>query len=104
MGEAVLVRGGVPVAGLDLVSERRGVGVRRASLADGPGKLCQALAVTRADDGVDLCRKRSRLWLCDDGVPVGGRDVERTPRIGVDSAREAADWPLRFAVVSRSDR
>jgi DNA-3-methyladenine glycosylase len=104
VGEAVLIRGGVPVAGLDLVIERRGAPVPRAALTDGPGKLCQALSITRADDGLDLYRRRSGLWLCDDGLKVSERDLSRTPRVGVRSAGGAAQWPLRFAVVNQSSR
>ncbi len=92
--EAVLVRGGVAVAGEELMLRRRGG--RRRSLADGPGKLCQALAITRDDDGVDLCAPASGLWLVDDGLRVPEEEVHRGPRVGVDYAGEAAAWPLRF--------
>jgi DNA-3-methyladenine glycosylase len=96
--EAVLVRGGTVEHGLDLVRARRGVKVASRSLADGPGKLCQAIAVTRADDGTDLCSTRSRLTIRDDGVRVGEERVRTLPRVGVDYAGEAARWPLRFVV------
>lgn len=95
-GEAVLLRGGVPIVGTPLVRARRGVSVADSSLCDGPGKLCQALAVTRDDDGHDLCGRRSRIYLVDDGVEVLEANVRRGPRIGVDYAGEAARWPLRF--------
>jgi len=93
--EAVLIRGGVPVAGLDLVRRRRGAGTPPARLSDGPGKLCQALAVDRGQDGADLCDSGSGIWFVDD--PEGAKPVIRAaPRIGVDYAGEAAAWPLRF--------
>ncbi len=95
-GEAVLLRGGIPVLGRELVRTRRGLGVGEKSLCDGPGKLCQALAIDRSDDGVDLCARGALLRVLDDGVrPVEG-SVLRTARIGVQSAGEAAGWPLRF--------
>jgi DNA-3-methyladenine glycosylase len=97
VGEAVLVRGGVPVAGLALIRRRRGAGVREASLCDGPGKLCQALAITRDEDGLDLCRPEAALRVCDDGLQVHEGSVQRLPRVGVGYAGEAAAWPLRFA-------
>lgn len=102
MGEgiphAVLVRGGEVVAGAELVRRRRGPRVATRAWSDGPGKLAQALALTRADDGRDLCDPSSGLWLVDDGVAIPDEWVARTPRIGVDYAGEAAAWPLRFVV------
>jgi DNA-3-methyladenine glycosylase len=51
--EAVLIRALQPQHGLDAMRARRGVDVERA-LCSGPGKLCQALAVTGAHDGLPL--------------------------------------------------
>jgi len=95
---AVLLRGGVVEAGGALVRRRRGARVARRSWTDGPGKLGQALALTRADDGLDLCRRGSGLWLADDGFRFPETAVVRTPRVGVDYAGDAAGWPLRFVV------
>jgi DNA-3-methyladenine glycosylase len=97
--EAVLIRGGVVEKGLDLVRSRRGPRVGERSLTDGPGKLCQALAISRLDDGTDLCEPDSALRICDDGFRISEDRVRRLPRIGVDYAGEAASWPLRLAYV-----
>ena len=94
--EAVLIRAGVPVHGGPLVRQRRGPKVAERHLADGPGKLCQALAVDRDDDGADLCDPESGVWLADDGVRPSDAEVKRSGRIGVDYAGEAARWPLRL--------
>ncbi len=51
--EAALVRALEPTCGLEAMRERRGLEAERA-LCSGPGKLCQALAVTRAQDGLPL--------------------------------------------------
>ncbi|MEE4270070.1 MAG: DNA-3-methyladenine glycosylase [Thermoanaerobaculales bacterium] len=93
--EAVLVRGGAPVAGIDLIRRRRGARVPVSRLSDGPGKLCQALAVDRGQDGADLCRRESGIWFVDDpdrAEPV----IRAAARVGIDYAGEAAAWPLRF--------
>ena len=103
--QAVLVRGGVAVEGSELIRERRGLKVAQRFLTDGPGKLCQALGVTRDHDGIDLCDPSSVLRICDDGLRVGEEAVLRLPRVGVDYAGEAAGWPLRFitdSIMSRS--
>ena len=95
----MLLRAGVVVYGSELVRRRRGPAVRSGSLTDGPGKLSQALAVDRRDDGVDVCEVGSGLWLCDDGLTVDDNLCRRGPRVGVGYAGEAASWPLRFRVV-----
>jgi DNA-3-methyladenine glycosylase len=95
--EAVLIRGGVVEEGIDLVRIRRGPRVGERSLTDGPGKLCQGLAISRSDDGIDLCAPDSVLRICDAGTEVPEDRVRRLPRVGVDYAGEAALWPLRFA-------
>lgn len=94
--EAVLIRGGQPVGGIGLARSRRGPRVAERHLADGPGKLCQALAVSRSDDGADLCDPASGLWLADDGVRVPEAEVTRSARVGVEYAGDAAEWPLRL--------
>ena len=94
--EAVLIRGAAVMDGRDLVRTRRGPRVGEAALTDGPGKLCQALGVTRDLDGIDLCRSRSALRICDDGIRVSDAQSRQTPRVGVDYAGEAASWPLRY--------
>ena len=88
---AVLLRGGDPVAGVDVMVARRG---RKTNLADGPGKLCEALGVNGEMDGCDLRRDAVRLWP---GSGLGGRTIVRTPRIGIFKAIERS-W--RFVAVS----
>jgi DNA-3-methyladenine glycosylase len=97
VGSAVLLRAGEPVAGEETMRRRRGrpAPPRPGDLAGGPGKLCQALAVDRACDGLRLDRGPLRLTA---GEPVAPGQVATGPRIGVAYAGEAAAWPLRFAV------
>lgn len=91
-GSAVLVRALEPVAGLALMRARRPAARNDLQLTNGPGKLCQALGIDGALDGVRLDRPPLRVLA---GDPVGDRDVEVTARIGV---TQAADWPLRWLV------
>ena len=97
IGSAVLLRAGEAVTGSSLMRRNRGLArpPRPGDLAGGPGKLCQALAVERRQDGVSLLRGELVVTR---GEPVNAADVVSGPRIGVDYAGEAAGWPLRFAV------
>jgi len=94
--EAVLLRGGRVLWGEDLMRTRRGDRTPTTSLADGPGKLCQALAVSRVEDGTDLCDAASGLTIRTDGSPIPEAMIRSLPRVGIDYAGEAAAWPLRF--------
>ena len=90
-GSAVLVRGIEPLTGLELMRERRGH-VKDAQLSNGPGKLCQALGIDAAMNGLRLDRRPIRILA---GDAVVDRDVEVTARIGI---TKAADWPLRYFI------
>jgi len=91
-GSAVLVRAVEPLAGVDLMRERRGNVRRDVDLTNGPGKLCQALGIDGAMDGTRLTQPPLRILAA---PPVEDGDVEITPRIGI---TRAADWPLRWLV------
>jgi DNA-3-methyladenine glycosylase len=95
----VLVRALEPVAGLEEMAGLRGLPRQAPArlLAAGPGRLCQALGITRAaDNGVDLLDPRSHLQVRDDGAAPGA--IRATPRIGI---TRAAERPLRFFLADR---
>lgn len=87
---AVLIRAVEPLAGIELMARRRGMAADRVALTNGPGKLCQAFAITSADYGRDLCGRE--LYLLD-AAPV---TVRRSPRIGIDYAGAWAERRWRF--------
>jgi len=88
--QAVLIRALEPVFGLELMARRRGIDGLRVELTNGPGKLCQAFDIGRADYGIDLCR--SRLFLLD----APARHVARSERIGIEYAGAWARKRWRF--------
>jgi DNA-3-methyladenine glycosylase len=107
---SVLIRALEPVAGLETMARRRwpeGFPGRvelapelARKLTSGPGRLCQAFAITRAaDNGVDFTSPHSRLQIKDDGLAAGA--IEVTPRIGI---RKAADRLARFVVAGNPHR
>lgn len=107
---AVLIRGGTPVLGMERMSQLRYgrpfsqlTAGQRKNLMNGPGKLCKALAITRAENRLDLTG--DTLFLCDTpktfglatpAPPLG--PVHTSTRIGIDYAEEAAGFPWRYYV------
>ena len=84
---AVLLRAGEVVAGHEVARMRRG-GARDRDLARGPARLCEALGITRDQDGANLAMGPVTLTL---GEPVPVH--ETGPRVGL---RGAPDRPWRF--------
>ena len=91
--EAVLIRALEPSEGIELMRAFRGVKKDR-DLANGPGKLCEALQIKRPCNGVDLTG--NELIIEDAGIRVKRSQMTAGPRIGVDYAGAAARRPLRF--------
>jgi DNA-3-methyladenine glycosylase len=87
---SVLIRALEPLCGLDEMRARRRWKGPDCGLTNGPGKLTQALAITREHYGARLDRGALtiRQWRQKPAFTVA-----ITPRIGI---RECADWPLRF--------
>ena len=89
VADAVLIRALEPTHGLDEMRRRRGLDDERL-LCAGPGRLCQALAITREHDGLPLDRPPFRLEQ-----RVETPQVVRGPRIGIS---RAAELPWRYGV------
>jgi len=86
---AILIRAIEPTAGIEIMAERRGLADTRA-LCSGPGKVGQALAVTRAHDGLLLGAPPFSFRPAETPRPV-----VIGPRIGI---TKAADVPWRFGI------
>lgn len=65
-------------------------------LADGPGKLCIAMHITKADNDIDLVTD-SDFYLTE-GLTVDSSRIVTGKRIGIDYAEEAADYLWRFTL------
>jgi DNA-3-methyladenine glycosylase len=86
---AVLIRALEPVRGIEQMVERRGLSDERL-LCSGPGRLCQALGISRVHDG--LWVDRPPFELVERSQPV---EVARGPRIGI---TKAIDLPWRYGL------
>jgi DNA-3-methyladenine glycosylase len=91
LASAVLLRALEPLEGVDVMRRRRGP-VPDRELCSGPGKLCQALGITRELDGQRMAGSAAVVHRprSTEATPIAV-----TPRIGI---TKAADWPLRFVV------
>jgi len=83
---AVLIRALEPTHGLGAMASRRGTSEPRL-LAAGPGRLAQALGVTREHDGLPIDRSPFELYAREDV------EIEAGPRVGI---TKAADRPWRY--------
>jgi DNA-3-methyladenine glycosylase len=86
---AVLIRALEPARGIDAMRGRRGLDDPRL-LCAGPGRLCQALGITRANDGLALDEPPFELVAREAEPPIAAG-----PRIGI---TKAADRPWRFGL------
>jgi DNA-3-methyladenine glycosylase len=101
LGEGVLLRAMEPVFGLAAMARARGRDLpvspgtaQLRLLSTGPGRMAEALGITRVrDNGKDLTSRTSDLWFADDGYRPAR--IAATPRIGI---RKAVEQPLRFVI------
>ena len=90
---AVLIRAIQPIEGAEIMSARRS-----GRDTFGPGKLCQALGITKSENGIDLTETNGGLWI-EAGLKVPNSLVTKGPRVGLNNTPEP--WlskPWRFLV------
>lgn len=93
---SVLIRALEPIDGLTTMARLRRLPdhPRPQLLTSGPGRLCQALGITRAThNGIDVTDPNSVLQVYDDGFKPEA--IAATPRIGIS---KAAERPHRFLI------
>ena len=92
---AVLVRALLPLEGLTFMAQRR-AGQPVTRWTDGPAKLCQALDITGALHGLDLCQEGAPLFFEFDGS-LREEAVVQGPRVGLNNVPEPwRSMPWRF--------
>jgi DNA-3-methyladenine glycosylase len=79
---AVLIRAIQPIESVDVMLERR-----KGRDTFGPGKLCQAMGITKSENGVDLTKKCGNLWI-ESGIKVPNSLVTKGPRVGLNNTPE----------------
>lgn len=92
--EVVLVRALEPVDGIDLMMSRRNT-QNTFELCNGPGKLCSALGISKANYGDDLCG--GRLFI-EERMAVPRNEIAVSPRVNIDYAGEDAKLLWRYFI------
>jgi DNA-3-methyladenine glycosylase len=90
---AVLLRAIQPIEGVKFMSKQR-----QGRDTFGPGKLTQAMGITKNENGVDLTRRSSGLWI-EEAQAIPNKLVTKGPRVGLNNVPEP--WkskPWRFLV------
>jgi len=108
--ECVLIRALEPIEGIEpmignrynirsekKIREIRAKFVKIRDLANGPGKLCQALELSKKHYGLDTV-KSQEIWLEDRGQNIKKSDIISSERIGIDYAGQWAKKPWRFYI------
>ncbi len=95
VGAAILIRALEPVEGIDTMMQQRATELVR-SLTTGPAKLCQALALGKHDDGINLLTSK-RVWLESSPAVVASKPwlIRESSRIGISQAK---DLQYRFFI------
>ena len=96
---AVLIRAIQAVEGIEIMLERRS---GRDTL--GPGKLCQAMGITKSENRVDLTGTTGGLWI-EAGIKVPDSLVTKSPRVGLNNTPEP--WlskPWRFRKTDKAEK
>ncbi|MES2801606.1 MAG: DNA-3-methyladenine glycosylase [Bdellovibrionota bacterium] len=101
--EAVLIRSLEPDEGLTTMAKNRKQKTfdpenkkHLWNLTTGPGKLAQALKITRNHN--ELLLTDDQIFIEDVGAKIKSSNIIASPRIGIDYAQEAKYWKLRFTI------
>jgi len=94
-GQAVLIRAVEPVEGMPIMCCNRHAERVTVNLTNGPGKLCQAMALTRSENGLDLCA--SHLYIASP-AQAERISIHTSKRIHIDYAVKGKEFPWRFYI------
>lgn len=92
--EVVFIRALQPLIGIELMQQQRGV-QRSQDLCNGPGKLCTAMGISKANYGEDLCG--NQLYI-EDYLTLSPTQIGVSARINIDYAEECKDYNWRYFI------
>ena len=93
---AILIRALQPIHGIQHIKSRRNISNPK-NYCNGPGKLCQALGISKMHNGIDICNSNSPIWI-GNNQEVKAAEIDASPRVGIDYAEEWVDINWRFRI------
>ena len=94
--DAILIRAIYPLDGVKHMLQRRKKTNIDKTLAGGPGTVSQSMGIHVGLSGSSLFK--NEIWIEDRSIPFETNAINITPRIGVESSKEAALLPYRFVI------
>lgn len=102
---AVLIRGIVPIDGINVMLERSRKNRPSEKMGIGPGRLSKLLGIHSSHSGKQITisakNKNPEIWIEDRADEIGEKRIIATPRIGVDYAGKDAMLPYRFLLTTK---
>ena len=98
IAHAILIRGIEPIENVNVMLQRRGFAKLKYNLTAGPGTLTKALGISTMQNGIDLTKKKTPIWIEDRGDIILEKNIIASPRVGVGYAEECALWNWRFRI------
>ena len=95
---AVLIRAGLPLAGVDAIVARRDKERVDKNLLAGPGSLARGLGIRTQQTGTSL--SGPEVWIEDHDIQIPASAITVGPRVGIDYAGEDAELPYRFVIAA----
>ncbi|TSA25785.1 MAG: DNA-3-methyladenine glycosylase [Bacteroidetes bacterium] len=98
---AILIRGIIPLEGIDVMKKRRRIDKIGKGFSNGPGKVAEALGIHFSHTGTDLAEipsdpMKPAIWIEEVTQKPSPEHILSTPRIGVGYSGEDAKLPYRF--------
>ncbi len=97
---AVLIRGIIPLEGIDTMEKRRNKKVSVKGFSSGPGTLTIALGIEMSHNKTSLLG--DTIWIEDQRIKFSENEIQIGPRIGIDYAEEDKELPFRFLLNKNS--
>ncbi len=95
VSDVVLIRALEPIFGVEKMMQRRKVSDIK-SISNGPGKLCNALGITKEHYAADLCG--NIVWLAKSDAEISDNQIVCAPRIGIEYADDYKDKLWRYYI------